>query len=125
MSTDVSELRRIDREWNEAYPRRDVEALGRILADDWSCIDGAGRVVTKRELIERVASNPNPFESHEFDEFTLRLYGDAAVVTGRLTGRGRDREGEFTLRQRFTRVYARRAGAWRAVATQVTVVSEP
>ncbi len=125
MSTDVSELRRIDREWNEAYPRRDVGALDRILADDWTCIDGAGRVVSKRELIERVASNPNPFESHEFDEFNLRLYGDGAVVTGRLSGRGRDAGGEFTLRQRFTRVYARRGGAWRAVATQVTVVSEP
>src|SRR5918911_57462 len=122
MADDESELRRIDREWNEAYPRRDVEALGRILADDWACIDGAGRLVSKRELIERVASNPNPFDSHEFDEFTLHVYGDAAVVTGRLTGEGRDDGGEaFSLRQRYTRVYARRAGAWRAVATQVTV----
>ena len=125
MSPEESELRRIDREWNEAYPRRDVEALGRILADDWTCVDGSGRLVSKAELIERVASNPNPFDSHEFDEFTLRVYGDAAVVTGRLTGRGREGGREFVLSQRYTRVYARRGGAWQAVATQVTVVSEP
>ena len=121
----MEQLRRLDREWNEAYPRRDVEALGRILADDWTAIDGAGLVVSKRELLERVASHPAQFDRHEFDEFILRVYGDGAVVTGRLSGAGRDEEGrEFSLRQRFTRVYAKRDGAWRAVATQVTVISE-
>jgi len=122
---DVEQLRRLDREWNEAYPRRDVAALGRILADDWTAIDGAGLVINKRQLLERVASNPPQFDRHEFDEFRLRVFGDAAVVTGRVSGAGRDEEGgEFSLRQRFTRVYAKRGGAWQAVATQVTVISE-
>jgi ketosteroid isomerase-like protein len=54
----------------------------------------------------------------------LRVFGDGAVVTGRLSGVGRDEAGaEFSLRQRFTRVYAKRGGAWQAVATQVTVIS--
>ena len=103
-----------------------MAALGRILADDWTAIDGAGRVVSKRQLLERVASHQPQFDRHEFDEFSLRIFGDAAVVTGRLSGAGRDEEGgEFSLRQRFTRVYVKRGGAWQAVATQVTVISEP
>ena len=123
---DVEQLRRLDREWNEAYPRRDVAALGRILADDWTAIDGAGLFISKRELLERVASHQPHFDRHEFDEFTLRVFGDAAVVTGRLSGAGRDEAGVgFSLRQRFTRVYVKRGGTWQAVATQVTVVSEP
>lgn len=126
MNRDEEQLRRLDREWNEAYPRRDVEALGRILADDWTAIDGAGLVISKPQLLERVASHPSPFDRCEFDEFGLRIFGDAAVVNGRLSGAGRDEEGrEFSLRQRFTRVYAKRGGAWQAVATQVTVISEP
>ena len=125
MSQDERHLREIDREWNEAYPNRDVEALDRIIADDWKCIDGAGRVVTKQQLLERVGANPSPFDSHEFDEIDLRLFGDAAVVTGRLAGRGRSEGGDFSVEQRYTRVYVRRAGVWRAVATQVTVVSDP
>jgi ketosteroid isomerase-like protein len=123
MSEDEQLLRQIDREWNEAYPNRDIEALNRIIADDWKCIDGKGHVVYKQQLLARISSNPNPFASHEFDEFDLRMFGNVAIVTGRLTGKGRNDAGDFTLEQRFTRVYVRREGVWRAVATQVTLVS--
>jgi ketosteroid isomerase-like protein len=51
------QLLKLDREWNEAYPKLDVAALDRIIADDWLCIDGAGLVITKRQLLERVASS--------------------------------------------------------------------
>lgn len=122
---DERHLRRIDHEWNEAYPNRDVEALERIIADDWKCIDGAGRIIHKRQLLERVAANPNPFDSHEFDEFSLRIFGNAAIVTGRLSGKGRNEQGEFIFQQRYTRVYVKRDGVWQAVATQATVVPEP
>src|ERR1041385_7319405 len=47
----------VDREWNEAYPRLDVSALDRVIADDWVCIDGSGMVITKDELLARVASS--------------------------------------------------------------------
>lgn len=123
-SIDEGELRQLDREWNEAYPRRDVATLERVIADDWACIDGAGQRIGKAQLLERVASNPNALESHEFDEIELRFYGDAAIVTGRLTGAGRDDDGPLRFSQRYTRVYVKRGGTWRAVATQVTVLPQ-
>jgi ketosteroid isomerase-like protein len=122
MSEAEDQLRKIDREWNEAYPKGDTSALDRIIADDWMCIDGAGLLITKRELLERVANKPSSFDAHVFDETTLRIFGDAAVVTGRLSGSGHDENGPFRLQQRFTRVYVRRDNSWQAVATQVTVV---
>ena len=122
MSEEEDRLRKIDREWNEAYPRCDTSALDRIIADDWVCIDGAGLLITKSQLLERVASGPYPFDSHEFDETNLRIFGDAAVVTGRLSASGHDKDGPFHLQQRFTRVYVRREDSWQAIATQVTVV---
>jgi ketosteroid isomerase-like protein len=125
MSEAEQHLRRIDREWNEAYPNRDIEALNRIIADDWKCIDGTGRVISKQQLLERVSTNPNPFASHEFDEFDLRIFGETAIVTGRLSAKGRNDAGDFSLEQRYIRVYVRRVGIWRAVATQVTIVSQP
>ena len=123
MTEEERELRRADREWNEAYPRRDVAALGRVIADDWLCIDSAGSVIDKEQLLERVASGAQVLDTHLFDETSVRLFGGAAVVTGRLTASGHDREGGFSFRQRYTRVYARRGGRWQAVATQVTLIS--
>jgi ketosteroid isomerase-like protein len=124
MSQDEQEVRLLDQQWNEAYHRRDVEALRRILADDWTAIDGAGLIISKQQLLERVASNPDAFDRLEFDEFSLRLFCDAAIVTGRLSVRASDNEDDgFSLRQRFTRVYVKRESLWRAVATQVTVMA--
>lgn len=124
MSQDEQYLRRIDSEWNEAYPNRNIETLGRIIADDWKCIDGAGQIISKQQLLERVAASPIPFDSHQFDEFSLRIFGDTAIVTGRVSGKGRNADGDFSLEQRYTRVYVKRDDKWFAVATQVTVVPD-
>ena len=117
-------LLKLDNEWNESYPRRDVSALDRIIAEDWVCIDGAGQVITKRQLLERVQSSTPFFDPYKFDEFVLRMFKDAAIVTGRLSGTKRGSDGTFYLEQRYTRVYVRRNDCWQAVATQVTVVKD-
>jgi ketosteroid isomerase-like protein len=117
-------LLKLDSEWNEAYPRRDVSALDHIIADDWVCIDGAGLVISKRQLLDRVESSAAFLDPYKFDEITLRMFGDTAIVTGRLSGTRRDNDGTFYLEQRYTRVYVKRRERWQSVATQVTVVRE-
>jgi ketosteroid isomerase-like protein len=121
---DENRLLQLDNEWNESYPRRDVSALDRIIAEDWVCIDGAGQVITKRQLLERVQSSTAFFDPYKFDEIVLRMFKDSAIVTGRLSGTKRGNDGTFYLEQRYTRVYVRRNDRWQAVATQVTVVKE-
>ena len=123
VDTNQEIILRTDREWNEAYPNRDTAALDRILADDWMCIDGRGNVIGKRELIDRIASNSNSLDRHEFSEINLRLFGDTAIVTGRLSGAGTDNGVPFEFSQRYTRVYVKRNDNWQAVATQVIVRS--
>ena len=117
-------LLKLDHEWNESYPRRDVSALDHIIADDWVCIDGAGLVITKRQLLERVESSATFFDPYRFDEINLRVFKDAAIVTGRLSGTKQNDDGTFYLEQRYTRVYVKRNNRWQSVATQVTVVKE-
>src|SRR6266550_7267691 len=114
-------LLKLDNEWNEAYPRRDVLALDRIIADDWVCIDGAGLVINKSQLLARVESRTPFLDQHKFDEITLRMFGDTVIVTGRLSGTRRDDDGTTYLEQRYTRVYVKRSERWQSVATQVTV----
>ena len=122
--SEENHLLKLDNEWNEAYPRRDVSALDHIIADDWVCIDGAGLVISKRQLLDRVESSAAFLDPYKFDEITLRMFGDTAIVTGRLSGTRRDNDGSFHLEQRYTRVYVKRSNRWQCVATQVTVVKE-
>jgi hypothetical protein len=55
----------------------------------------------------------------------VRVYGDAAVVTGRSTTKraGQGTGDEIITRQvRFTRVYAKRQGRWQVVSAQNTLI---
>jgi len=113
---------KLDREWNEAYPRLDGAALDRIIADDWVCIDGSGLVITKNELLRRVASSTSFLDPYKFDEIALHMFGEAAIVIGRLSGQMRDSDGVRDVNQRYMRVYVKRNERWQAVATQVTKI---
>ena len=119
-----NQILNLDREWNEAYPRLDGAALDRIIADDWVCIDGMGLVITKSELLRRVASSAGFLDPYKFDEIALHMFGEAAIVTGRLSGQTRDSDGVHDINQRYMRVYVKRNGRWQAVATQVTKIKE-
>jgi ketosteroid isomerase-like protein len=124
MNQDEQLLYELDQQWNEAYPNHDIKTLDKILAEDWIAIDGTGKIITKQALLERIASNTNRQESFQFDEFNLRIFGETAIITGRLLMSGQDEDGDFSFNQRFTRVYVHRKGDWKAVATQVTVIKE-
>ena len=119
-----SRILELDREWNEAYPRLDCVALDRIIADDWVCIDGSGMVITKSELLTRVASSASFLDSYKFDEITLRVFGAVAILTGRLSGQTKESDSIHDIDQRYMRVYVKRNERWQAVATQVTKVKE-
>jgi ketosteroid isomerase-like protein len=110
--------------WNQAYRERDIIVLDKILADDWMCIDGSGERIGKNDLLERIRLSPGFLQDSKFDETRLRMAGDAAIITGRLSGIMKDEDGTFDLAQRFMRVFAKRGGEWKAIATQVTVVNK-
>jgi ketosteroid isomerase-like protein len=120
--SEENQILNLDRQWNEAYPRLDSAALDRIIADDWVCIDGTGLVITKSELLRRVASSASFLDPYKFDEIALHMFGEAAIVTGRLSGQMRDSDGIQDVNQRYMRVYVKRNERWQAVATQVTKI---
>jgi ketosteroid isomerase-like protein len=115
---------RLEHEGREATLKNDVEANDRLLADNWININPDGSVTTKARLMELLKSSPFKIMSIETDEVMVRVYGDAAVVTGRSTSkRAGQTAGETVTRQvRFTRVYAKRQGRWQVVSAQNTLI---
>jgi ketosteroid isomerase-like protein len=61
-------------------------------------------------------SEASRIESSALDDIEVRLFGDAAVVTGRNHARGTQSGTPFDVRLRFTDVFLRRSGQWQAVA---------
>ena len=96
----------------------------RLLADDWSVIDAAGRVLSKAEMLEEAFSGDREITSGQIDEISVRPFGDMAVVTGRTRIAGRFGGADVKLTLRFTDVFARRGGDWQVVASQATLLSQ-
>ena len=67
---------------------------------------------TRRHKIHRVA----------IDDVTARVFGDAAVVTGRTHGVGEFEGSAYDVVIRFTDMFVRRDGQWQAVASHASLL---
>jgi ketosteroid isomerase-like protein len=118
------ELARMEREFGEAQPRRDLAKLNRFMADDFVATVPPGKVINKAQVLAQITSPDIEMESLVNDEIEVRVYGDTAVVTARGTAKGRyqgkDASGQF----RYTRVWVKRQGQWQAVAAQSTMIEQ-
>jgi uncharacterized protein (TIGR02246 family) len=109
---------------NKAIVNGDAKALDELTSDDYTFINLRGGVQLKPEIIKGFASRAYHYESRDIAELKVRVYGDAAVVTGRSTQKGaedgRDNSGDY----RFTRVYVKQHGRWQTVAYQATAIAK-
>ena len=123
-SADSAELSRLENVWNEAHVRGDADALDRLWADDLTVTVPDMQVITKEVAIGIARSGRMKFNRYETSSIRIRLYGDAAVVNGRvertreLNGRGVDDK------WRFTKMYIRRAGKWQVVAWHASTIEQ-
>lgn len=118
------QLKKLEEDWAEAFVKRDAAALGRILADDYYIIDSNGTVGDKASTIKDITSGEFTFESIKYDNLTVRVYGNFAIVTGGEVVKMRSGEQTNTEAFRFTDVFALRRGRWQAISSQFTASSE-
>lgn len=107
---------KLETKWNEAHVRGDAETLGQLWADRLVVTVPQMPVMDKAQSLKILASGRVKFKHYETSDVNVNVFGDAAVVTGRLK-RVRDRQGKDVEDDwRFTKVYVRRDGKWQVVA---------
>ncbi|MCA1566047.1 MAG: nuclear transport factor 2 family protein [Acidobacteria bacterium] len=118
------ELKNLERQWEEALTRRDGTALDRLMAEDYVLTTVRGEVVNKARVLEEIKS-ANVTAKVQNTDTAVRLYGDAAVVTGLVLISGRFNEQDVSTQSRYMKVYVKRRGRWQVVAAQATLVAQP
>jgi ketosteroid isomerase-like protein len=115
--TSVEEaIRKVDQERIQAQIQADAKALDRIYAPDFIGIGPSGTVRTKPQVLSDSTSGGLKFQSITTDDVKVRVYGNAAVETGRSTMIGQDAGKAVPMDNRFTRVWIKQQGRWRIVA---------
>ncbi|MBA4182684.1 MAG: nuclear transport factor 2 family protein [Acidobacteria bacterium] len=112
----------LDKEWADASLRSDASAFDRLFDENIVVTAGNGEVRNKaQEISDSIPKNPNnKVTSFVTEDVRVRVYGDAAVVTGlakwTVSMGGREANSE----RRYMSVYGKRKGAWRMVALHVS-----
>lgn len=107
-----------------AWAARDRATIERLIAPDWSVTHVEGQRLTRPEVFRMMfETDANEMEPSTVDEIDVRVFGDAAVVTGRTHARGSQSGVPFDLTLRFTDVFVRRGDQWQAVASHATLIT--
>ena len=109
-------IRKLDNERIQAQIHADAVALEQIYADDFIGVGPSGTVRTKPQVIADFTSGDLKFQSITTDDVQVRVYGTAAVETGRSTMEGQDKGKAVPHDTRFTRVWIKQQGRWQLVA---------
>lgn len=101
----------------QAMIHRDGVALDRLLNDDLMYTHSAGQVETKADVIKSIGSGKSIIEKLEFSNTTVRVYGETALVKGRV-----DLWHSATniVPMDVLHVWVKKADGWRLVARQAT-----
>jgi len=115
-------LRQMNDEWIKALVRRDGETLKRIMAEDFLFaypLEGADR----DEFVGDVVSGELVVEHLNRENVQVRVWGNAAVLTGHDSAKWFYKGREFSGHYKIVHVYAYRDDEWRLVALQACPIS--
>lgn len=115
-ASDLETLEALNRDYIDSVQGCDVRRFDEILAEDFYCSNPDGSMIDRKAFLEQTA-RPVAIKNLAARDVKIRLFGDVAIIHARTTYTLPDgREGAG----RYTDIWARQGGAWRAVAAHVT-----
>ena len=123
VESDQQVLIKLEQGWNDAFYRKDVDFIKKVLADEFIATYEDGNQGDKAKELALAAEFNQQVESAIQDEFAVRVYRETAVVrfTLHVVGIKQGRRAELTLR--YTDVWVMRDGRWQCVSSQSTRVT--
>jgi ketosteroid isomerase-like protein len=106
----------------EAALKGDPSFAEKNLADDFVRINADGKVLNKQEFIDNFKKTK--YESIDFADRKVRVYGDSAVVTTTANVKGTSDGKDISGPYRSARVWAKVKGQWKLVNFQSTRVAQ-
>lgn len=120
---DLESVTRLDREISTATWTADSVWFEENLAEEYVLVTPTGAIKSKREVIRELATPGMKMEPFEPFDVQIRMYGDTAVVTGRMRQRFVLGGIRYANDLRYTDVYVKRKGRWQLVSAHASTVA--
>jgi hypothetical protein len=115
-SADMKELARLEGVWNEAHVHGDAAALDRLWANDFVVTVPNMPFMERADAVGIWRSGKVKFQRYQTSDLRIRVYDNAAVVTGQVERTRLTNGQEVNDVWRFTKVYVRGTNGWQIVA---------
>ncbi|MBE4751686.1 nuclear transport factor 2 family protein [Corallococcus sp. ZKHCc1 1396] len=122
---DERDLLKVEAALCRAFETGDADTLRKSLDKHFTLTDSKGTVTNLDQNLAEVVKRDPVYEVFKNHHQKVRLYGDAAVVTGITTLKGRSGKTQFEGDFQFTDTWVHREGQWKLAASHVTRLSKP
>jgi hypothetical protein len=106
--------------WDKALIAKDRAGIEANMAPEFRQIRGGGHVASREEFIKDVLDPAFSMDPYTVEDFEIRLFGDTALLYGRIRMSGKDGADRWSAHLRYIDTYVRRNGRWQVVSVQVT-----
>lgn len=115
-----AELVAIADDWAKAIVSNDAERIASFMADDWVIVSESG--VSPRERFLSIIRSGELTHSamDRVGDARVRVYGDTAVFTARVTNTAHHAGRRFDADEWTTDVFVKRKGRWLCVLSHIT-----
>ncbi|MFF5478257.1 nuclear transport factor 2 family protein [Streptomyces sp. NPDC012935] len=113
-------LAAVAHDWAAAMVSNDPARIADFMADDWAIVSESG-ISTREQFLSFVESGELTHSSFRLvGEPRIRMHGDSAVVTARITNTAHYKGERFDADEWTTDVFVRRDDRWRCVLSHIT-----
>jgi ketosteroid isomerase-like protein len=117
-----SKIIALEKAWNQAYKLKDTKSLDGLLDNAIMLVNDDGTIQTKAEFLGSVRSASPQEQQVAPESMSVRVFGNAAIVTGVFRAKGVEGGKPYLRRERFVDTWIYKGGKWVCVATDATPV---
>lgn len=118
-----ADLAKAAADFDLAQVKGDGAALKRLLADDYLLINSQDKREGKAQFIADYTAKGFTMEPFAIDDQVIMVWADGAVLGGAVTMKGMSDGKPYSMRIRFSDIWAERGGKWQVVYTHANRVA--
>src|SRR4051812_18694950 len=110
--------------WKQATMKKDKAALEKLLHEDLSYTHSSGKNETKADVIKSVTTGPSTVEAITFTNNTVRVYGNTALVKGKVDITNKTDGKATTANLDILHVWVKGSQGWQLVGRQAVRLTQ-
>jgi ketosteroid isomerase-like protein len=112
----------LEQQWLQSQKTNNPDLVAPLLADKFVNTGNDGKVTDKAETL--ATAKATKYDSAEYDDVKVAVFGDTAIATGGFTAKGTDPSGKpLDTRERFTDTWVKMpSGKWQCVASHGSTI---